>query len=112
MSGPYRAKITSKGQVTIPAEVRALYGLETGDWIVLDPQKEYVEVRKEPSPVEYLDALRRKYHSGPARFASDEEALADYYRTNFANPPTGPIYRLKFTRESVDAVIGGDDADS
>lgn len=101
----YRAKITSKGQVTIPAAVRERYGLEAGDWIVLDPQKEYVEVRREPTPHEYLDALRAKYPSGPARFASDEEALADYYRTNFASLPTGPIYRLKFTRESVDAVL-------
>jgi len=94
MSGPYRAKITSKGQVTIPAEVRALYGLEAGDWIVLDPQKEYMEVRKEPSPDEYFDALKRKYHSGPARFSSDEEALADYYRTNFASLPAGPELSL------------------
>jgi AbrB family looped-hinge helix DNA binding protein len=112
MGGPYWAKITSKGQVTIPAEVREMYGLETGDWIVLDPQKEYVEVRKEPTVHEYFEALRKKHDHGPARFASDEEALADYYRTTFANPPDGPIYRLKFTRESVDAVIGGDDAGS
>jgi AbrB family looped-hinge helix DNA binding protein len=109
MGASYRAKITSKGQVTIPAEVRALYGLETGDWIVLEPQKEYVEVRKEPTVHEYLAALRAKYPSGPARFASDEEALADYYRTNFASLPTGPLYALKFTRESVDAVLEDDD---
>jgi AbrB family looped-hinge helix DNA binding protein len=109
MVASYRAKITSKGQVTIPAEVRALYGLETGDWIVLEPQKEFVEVRKEPTPVEYLDALKRKYHSGPARFASDEEA--DYYRTNFASPPTGPLYALRFTRESVDRVLEDSDED-
>lgn len=108
----YRAKITSKGQVTIPAAVRELYGLEAGDWIVLDPQKEYVEVRKEPTVHEYFAALRAKYDHGPARFATTEEALEDYYRTTFADPPTGPIYRLKFTRESVDAVIGSDDADS
>jgi AbrB family looped-hinge helix DNA binding protein len=112
MGGPYRAKITSKGQVTIPAEVREMYGLETGDWIVLDPQKEYMEVRKEPSVHEYLAALRKQYDHGPGRFATTEEALEDYYRTTFATPPTGPIYRLKFTRASVDAGTGGDDADS
>jgi AbrB family looped-hinge helix DNA binding protein len=105
----YRAKITSKGQVTIPAAVRERYGLEAGDWIVLDPQKEYVEVRKEPTPHEYLAALRAKHPSGPARFASDEEALADYYRTTFAIPPTGPGYVVKFTRKSVDAVLEDDD---
>ncbi len=98
MSGPYRAKITSKGQVTIPAEVRALYGLETGDWIVLEPQREYVAVRKEPSVHEYFEALRKKHPSGPARFATDEEALADYYRTTFATPPVGPGYVVKFER--------------
>jgi AbrB family looped-hinge helix DNA binding protein len=110
MGAIYRAKITSKGQVTIPAEVRALYGLETGDWIVLEPQKEYVEVRKEPTVHEYLAALRKKHPSGPARFATDEEALADYYRTTFATPPTGPGYVVKFERNS-GAVPEVDDED-
>lgn len=106
----YRAKITSKGQVTIPAAVRELYGLEAGDWIVLDPQKEYVDVRKEPTVHEYFAALRAKHPSGPARFATDEEALADYYRTTFATPPTGPGYVVKFKRHS-GAVPEDDDED-
>jgi AbrB family looped-hinge helix DNA binding protein len=107
----YRAKITSKGQVTIPAAVRERYGLEAGDWIVLDAQKEYVEVRKEPTPHEYFAALRKKHPSGPARFASDDEALADYYRTTFAVPPTGPGYIVSFARKGVNAARGDDDAD-
>ena len=107
----YRAKITSKGQVTIPAAVRERYGLEPGDWIVLDPQKEYVEVRREPSVHEYFEALRAKYHSGPARFATDEEALADYYRTTFAIPPSGPGYVVSFARKGVDDAPEDDDED-
>lgn len=106
----YRAKITSKGQVTIPVAVRERYGLEPGDWIVLDPQKEYVDVRKEPTVHEYFAALRAKHPSGPARFATDEEALADYYRTTFATPPTGPGYVVKFKRQS-GAVPEDDDED-
>ena len=38
MTGVYRARITSKGQVTIPAAVREQLGLRTGDEIAFEPK--------------------------------------------------------------------------
>ena len=38
----YPAKITSKGQVTIPKPVRDELGLAEGDYLVLEPQGEYL----------------------------------------------------------------------
>jgi len=38
VTGVYRARITSKGQVTIPAAVREQLGLRTGDEIAFEPK--------------------------------------------------------------------------
>jgi len=38
----YPAKITSKGQVTIPKPVRDELGLAEGDYLVLEPQGDYL----------------------------------------------------------------------
>jgi AbrB family looped-hinge helix DNA binding protein len=38
VTGVYRARITSKGQVTIPAAVREQVGLEVGDEIAFEPK--------------------------------------------------------------------------
>ena len=38
LTGIYHARITSKGQVTIPAAVRERLGLETGDEIAFEPK--------------------------------------------------------------------------
>lgn len=38
----YAAKVTSKGQVTIPKPVRDELGLEEGDYLVLEPKGQYV----------------------------------------------------------------------
>jgi len=38
VTGIYRARITSKGQITIPAAVREQLGLRTGDEIAFEPK--------------------------------------------------------------------------
>ncbi len=38
LTGVYRARITSKGQITIPAPVREQLGLRTGDEIDFEPK--------------------------------------------------------------------------
>ena len=54
----YAAKITSKGQVTIPKAVRDLFRLETGDYLIFEPQADCIVVSKAPlSPTEDFDAL-------------------------------------------------------
>ena len=46
MTTQYTTRITSKGQVTIPKAIRARYGLEEGDYLVLEPRGEDLVVRK------------------------------------------------------------------
>lgn len=40
VTGIYRARITSKGQITIPAAVREQLGLATGDEVAFEPKTE------------------------------------------------------------------------
>ncbi len=46
MTTQYTTRITSKGQVTIPKAIRERYGLEEGDYLVLEPRGEDLIIRK------------------------------------------------------------------
>lgn len=48
VTGVYRARITSKGQITIPSEVREQLGLRTGDEIDFEPKT--LRFRAAPRP--------------------------------------------------------------
>lgn len=68
------AKVTSKGQTTIPQEVRALLNVKPGDllsWEVLDSGEARVR-RIEPMDLEYLRALEGTLSEWAG--AADEEA--------------------------------------
>ncbi len=56
---PQLAKLSSKGQVTIPAEVRKALHLKTGDTLTWEIQSDgYIFVRKiDPIDVAYFNAL-------------------------------------------------------
>lgn len=41
------AKVTSKGQITIPIEIRKFLGLDTGDDIIFEKVNNYVVMRTE-----------------------------------------------------------------
>lgn len=71
------AKISSKGQVTIPAEVRKKLHLETGDtlvWETGDDGRIWVR-RIEPLDVDYLSAVSGTLSEWNS--AEDEEAYRD-----------------------------------
>ena len=53
----HAAKITSKGQVTIPKDVREAMGLKEGDYLVFEPEDDRIIVRRAVSPTEDFDAL-------------------------------------------------------
>ena len=74
------AKITSKGQVTIPAEVREALGLKQGDMLAFEVQAEYVVVRKRPSLAEVLEKHKDLLPKGKPRYATKDEALAAYFQ--------------------------------
>ena len=73
------AKVTSKGQVTIPIEVRQALGLKQGDMLAFEVQAEYVVVRKRPSLTELLEKHHDLLPAGEPRYTSKEEALAAYF---------------------------------
>ncbi len=71
------AKISSKGQVTIPADVRKKMHLETGDTVVWETSDDgRVWVRRiEPLDVDYLSAVSGTLSEWNS--AEDDEAYRD-----------------------------------
>ncbi len=54
----YTAKLTSKGQVTVPKEVRDRFSLNTGDYLVFELTDDRIIMTKSPlQPTEDFDAL-------------------------------------------------------
>lgn len=55
------ATLTSKGQITVPAEIRKAWGLRPGDQLAFSPvreQRSIVEPRRKRSIFERLDELK------------------------------------------------------
>ena len=74
---PQLAKISSKGQVTVPAEVRKTLRLKTGDTLAWEIQKDgKISVRRvEPIDVDYISALSGTLSEWSS--AEDDEAYRD-----------------------------------
>ena len=72
----YEAKITSKGQVTLPAALRVRMGLRNGDHIefYLDHLDRVLVRPRNASPLAFLEALSPRV--GTPEFASDDDAIA------------------------------------
>lgn len=79
VTGVYRARITSKGQITIPAAVREQLGLRTGDEIAFEPKT----LRFSPAPRPKLSDLYGIFRPEHPRtdeefdWKRDREAVAD-----------------------------------
>jgi antitoxin PrlF len=70
------AKITSKGQTTIPVSIRRAASLETGDTIVFELKDDYVILRKITLPSdEYLKNISSTLNEWMTK--EDEEAWND-----------------------------------
>jgi AbrB family looped-hinge helix DNA binding protein len=76
----YSAKMTTKGQVTVPVEVREALGLETGDFLAFEVKEDYIVVKRRPTLEEVLEKHKDILPKGPPRFVTKDEALADYFR--------------------------------
>ena len=79
------AKVTSKGQVTIPKKVRKLMDIETGDRVAFELEQDgrlrVSRVRKEPRPVRGLlseYARGRPVDDAQVRAALRRRAAAKY----------------------------------
>lgn len=56
----YLAKVTAKGQITIPKPVRELLAVRNGDYVIFEPRNDRVVVKKALSPTEDFEALARR----------------------------------------------------
>lgn len=66
-----RARLTSKGQLTVPVEVRRRYGLEAGDEVefIAEPKGAYLVPLKRSSLLELAGSLRSPKGRLPLREA-------------------------------------------
>jgi AbrB family looped-hinge helix DNA binding protein len=71
--------MTTKGQVTIPVEVREALGFDTGDLLAFEVKEDYVVVTRRPTIEEVREKHKDILPKGPPRFATDDEAIADYF---------------------------------
>ena len=76
VTGVYRARITSKGQVTIPAPVREQLGLRTGDEITFEPKTLRFSAAPRPKLSELYGILAPDGPMPPFDWQAERDAAA------------------------------------
>jgi len=71
-----QAKITSKGQITVPIEVRRMLGVKAGDRLLFESDGEGVRLR----PVRSLSALEKYRGIGTPGVGSGRKAINRWLR--------------------------------
>ena len=77
VTGVYRARITSKGQVTIPAAVREQVGLREGDEIAFEPKTLRFSAVPRPKLSELYGILAPKRPMPPFDWQAERRAAAE-----------------------------------
>jgi len=79
MTGIYRARITSKGQITIPAAVREQLGLRTGDEIAFEPKTQRFSAAPRPKLSDLYGIFQPEHPRTDEEFdwKRDREAVGD-----------------------------------
>lgn len=72
------AKITSKGQVTIPADIRRALGVDTGDYLAFETAADYVVVRRAPTIDEVAARFAERRRGMPSVAMTDDEGVEAY----------------------------------
>lgn len=73
------AKITSKGQVTIPVEVRDALGLGHGDMLAFEVRADYAVVRRVPTAAEVAAELDAGEPWRLGDGVTEDDAVAEYF---------------------------------
>jgi AbrB family looped-hinge helix DNA binding protein len=77
-----RARMTSKGQITVPVEVRRALGVEAGDTLVFEVADAYATLRKRRPTLEVAREVRARHMSGPLPKAiTNREAIEVHFAT-------------------------------
>jgi antitoxin PrlF len=71
-----QAKITSKGQITIPREIRQAMGVQTGDRVLFESDKEGIRVR----PVRTASPFAKYQGIGNPGIGSGRKAINRWIR--------------------------------
>jgi len=54
----YVSRITTKGQVTVPLELRKVLNIKEGDYILFEKKGTSVEIKKMQSPIDFEEFAR------------------------------------------------------
>ena len=74
-----RARVTTKGQVTVPVEVRRALEIDEGDVLVFELAADYATVRKRRLTNEVVREVRERYLAGRVpRAITNREAIAEF----------------------------------
>jgi AbrB family looped-hinge helix DNA binding protein len=94
-----RAKVTSKGQVTIPSEIREALGVKQGDMLAFETKADYVVVSRVPTALEVAEQLDAEGALRPLPDGmTEDEAVAAYFDTH-RNDGWGPtLHTAKIAR--------------
>jgi AbrB family looped-hinge helix DNA binding protein len=88
-----RARMTSKGQVTVPVEVRRALGVEAGDTLVFEVAGSYATMRKRRSTLTVAEEVRALYLGGRVpREVTNREAIEEYFATVPAVDADGALF--------------------
>ena len=79
-----RSKITSKGQTTIPSEVRELLGLKPGDMVTYEIEEKSVRIGKARSALEFAGILYDPNRK-PLTIEEMDEAIGEAINERYEN---------------------------
>jgi AbrB family looped-hinge helix DNA binding protein len=79
-----RARVTSKGQVTIPIDVRRALGIEEGDTLAFEVSSQYVTVRKRRTLAEVAADLHETALTPSVQRAGRDAAIASHVAAAYA----------------------------
>ena len=79
-----RARVTSKGQVTIPIDVRRALGIEEGDTLAFEVSAQYVTVRKRRTLADVAADLHATAELRSGRPVDQDAAIAAHVAAAYA----------------------------
>ena len=68
------SKITSKGQTTVPRQVRAALNLTAGDRIIYEVRGDHVVIRRNPTVADVAGVFKGKTKRPVADYATERQA--------------------------------------